>query len=154
MIERTVKSEEELEKTDLGEFNDAMYNYCGKKMKLNKISNEAFDYIQEDSIFLWKEEWLVPIEEDTDTQEKQPVKSDYTDTHYDFKYNLTQEDIDRGYIKIDPYFIGNEWKVGEKDPSGILTHNLKTIARFGDKNSKRRESEALVKQSENLLRFY
>jgi hypothetical protein len=85
---------------------------------------------------------------------KDLMKSEYTTKHYDFTYKLTPEDIERGTIKIDPYFVGMEWGVGEKDPSGILSHNLKTIARFGVKNSKRREAEALAKQSENLLRFY
>ena len=107
-----------------------------------------------ESFYLSKEA-VQKIDEATPTEElKDLMKSEYTTKHYDFTYTLTPEDIERGYIKIDPYFVGMEWGVGEKDPSGILSHNLKTIARFGVKNSKRREAEALAKQSENLLRFY
>lgn len=148
---------------------------------LVKETTKPYDYIMEEPpYYSFKKEWLEEVEEEafkvtSDTREMKvqtnpettielteeekvmlniKPTSDYTTKHYDFKYYLTEEDISRGYIKLDPYFVGNEWKLGEKDPSGILGHDLKTIARFGDKNSKRRESEALIKQSENLLRFY
>jgi len=78
------------------------------------------------------------------------TKENWTDKHYNFDYTLTEQDVKLGKIKIDPYFVSNIWKLGEKDNSGILFHNLKTIARFGDKNSIEREIKALYNQVKRL----
>jgi hypothetical protein len=75
---------------------------------------------------------------------------EWTNLHYNFKYKLTQNDIENGEIKLDPYFISQQWDLGNKDNTGILFHCLKTIARFGIKNSKKREIEALKAQIQRL----
>ena len=81
------------------------------------------------------------------TEKKQ---SNYKTSHYNFNYTLTEKDIEKGSIKLDPYFIANEWKLGEKDNSGILFHSLKTIARFGAKNEVEREVKALYFQAKRM----
>lgn len=72
------------------------------------------------------------------------------DSHYNFNYSLSPEDIDNGYIKLDPYFVAKQWKLGSKDDTGILFHCFKLIARFGEKNPKEREILALYKQAVRL----
>jgi len=76
------------------------------------------------------------------------------DKHYDFTYNLTPEDTERGSIRLDPYFMGKVWKIGSRDDTGILFHSLKTIARFGDKNDKEREIKALYLQAKRLAEIH
>ena len=78
----------------------------------------------------------------------------WTDKHYNFTYKLTEEDVKRGEIKIDPYFVGMVWKTGSRDDSGALAHCLKTIARFGDKNPIEREVNALYAQVKGLARVH
>lgn len=80
--------------------------------------------------------------------------SDYSTQHYDFTYTLTESDIKAGFIKLDPYFVSNQWKVGSRDNSGALFHSLKTIARFGDKNSIDREIKALYNQAKSMARIH
>lgn len=75
-----------------------------------------------------------------------PIEQQWTDKHYDNNYTLTQKDIERGFVKIDPYFVSKMWKIGSKDDSGALWHCFKTIARFGEKNSREREIKALYAQ--------
>ena len=72
------------------------------------------------------------------------------DTHYNFTYTLSEEDIKAGVLKCDPYFVGSVWKTGSRDDTGVLFHSLKTIARFGDKNDKAREIKALYLQAKRL----
>lgn len=72
--------------------------------------------------------------------------TEWTNKHYNFSHNLTDNDIQSGSIKIDPYFVAKVWGLGKKDETGVLFHNLKTIARFGDKNSVEREIKALYGQ--------
>lgn len=67
------------------------------------------------------------------------------DAHYDADYVLTDADRERGTVKIDPYFVARQWRTGTRDDSGVLFHMLKTIARFGTKNSREREIVALYK---------
>ena len=81
-----------------------------------------------------------------------PVKSDWTDKHYDFNYYLTEEEIEKGFVKLDVYKVANVWGTGSKDNSGALWHSLKTIARFGDKNPVEREIKALYEQVKGLAR--
>ena len=80
--------------------------------------------------------------------------TEWTDKHYNFTYKLTEEDVERGEIKIDPYFVGMVWKTGSRDDSGALAHCLKTIARFGDKNPIEREVNALYAQVKGLARVH
>jgi len=76
--------------------------------------------------------------------------SEWSDKHYNFIYKLTEEDIKNKEIKIDPYFVSKEWKLGSKDETGILFHILKTIARFGLKNTIEREIDAILAQATRL----
>ena len=78
------------------------------------------------------------------------TEQEWTDKHYDNNYTLTQKDIERGFVKIDPYFVSKMWKIGRKDDSGALWHCFKTIARFGEKNSREREVKALYAQIKRL----
>lgn len=78
----------------------------------------------------------------------------WTDKHYDFNYTLTEKDIEAGSIKIDPYFVAKQWKIGSKDDSGALFHVLKTVARFGDKNNVEREVKALYAQVLGVARSF
>ena len=78
----------------------------------------------------------------------------WTAKHYDNIYQLTPEDIERGDIKIDPYFVNKLWKLNEKDNTGALFHNLKTIARFTDKNPIEREIKALYNQTKRMAELY
>lgn len=76
------------------------------------------------------------------------------DKHYNFGYThkLSEEEKNAGevVINIDPYFVSNQWQLGTKDNTGIVFHCLKTLARFGDKNSKEREIKALFLQVKRL----
>lgn len=74
------------------------------------------------------------------------MESHWTDQHYSFQYTLTAQDKEVGTIKVDPYFVSKQWKLGKKDDTGAIFHILKTIARFGDKNSNEREIKALYAQ--------
>lgn len=78
------------------------------------------------------------------------TQTEWTDKHYDNNYTLTKQDIERGFVKVDPYFVSKIWKIGSKDDSGALWHCFKTIARFGEKNSKEREIRALHAQIKRL----
>ncbi len=85
---------------------------------------------------------------DIATHEVEPTKK--LDSHYDFTYELTGKDIGTDHIKVDPYFVAKQWCLGGKDNTGVLFHILKTIARYGDKNSKSREIKALYLQIKRL----
>jgi hypothetical protein len=74
--------------------------------------------------------------------------------HYNMYYTLTEKDIKAGKIKVDAYWVAKQWKTGSRDDSGALWHSLKTIARFGEKNSKAREIKALYNQAIALARIY
>lgn len=76
--------------------------------------------------------------------------NEWTDKHYSFEYALTKQDKNGGTIKVDPYFVSKQWQLGKKDDTGTIFHILKTIARFGDKNSKEREIKALYAQVKRL----
>lgn len=73
-------------------------------------------------------------------------KTQWTSKHYDNFYELTAEEIKAGKIKVDPYFVSMVWRLGEKDNTGVLFHQLKTISRFGDKHDVEREVNALYNQ--------
>lgn len=78
----------------------------------------------------------------------------WSDKHYDFKYKLTEEDIERGFLKLDPYFVSLQWGLGAKDPSGVLFHCVKTCARFKCKNTIEREIKALYNQVSRLAELH
>lgn len=70
-------------------------------------------------------------------------KPKFTDSHYNFSYKLKEGDIKKGEVKIDPYFVANQWELGAKDNTGCLFHLFKTICRFGIKNTEERELKAM-----------
>ena len=76
--------------------------------------------------------------------------ADWSDKHYSFEYFVTAKDSETGTIRVDPYFVSKQWQLGKKDDTGTIFHILKTIARFGDKNSKEREIKALYAQVKRL----
>lgn len=82
------------------------------------------------------------------------ILKEYTTKHYDNYYQLTEKDIKEGKIRVDAYWVAKQWKIGSRDDSGALFHNLKTIARFGEKNSVEREIKALYNQTKALARVY
>lgn len=86
-------------------------------------------------------------------QQEEKHSEEWTDKHYDNKYQLSEEDIKNGFINLDVYFVSKQWKIGSRDESGALWHCLKTIARFGDKNSKEREIKALYAQIKCLAKL-
>ena len=79
--------------------------------------------------------------------------SEWSDKHYSFSYTLSAKDKEEGAIKIDPYFVSKQWQLGKKDDTGAVFHLLKTIARFGDKNTKEREIKALYAQVVRLAQL-
>lgn len=117
--------------------------------------------------FYYNREWIksgisacyIIQESDYEVRPTQPVattkpSTTWTATHYNNTYTLTKEDIQRGNIKIDPYLVSMAWKLGEKDNTGVLFHNLKTIARFGGKNNIEREIVALHNQTKRLAELH
>lgn len=82
------------------------------------------------------------------------IKSEWTATHYDNFYQLTEADIKKGYVKVDAYFVNKLWCLNSKDDTGCLFHSLKTIARFGDKNPIERELKALYAQTKRMAELY
>lgn len=91
-----------------------------------------------------------PIPEDVAAFIGEKQQTQWTDKHYDAYYTLTQKDVEAGKVKIDPYFVAKQWRLGEKDDTGVLFHNLKNISRYGEKNSKEREIKALHAQIKRL----
>lgn len=80
--------------------------------------------------------------------------NEYSLKHYDNFYHLTEQDIKEGKIRVDAYWVAKQWRTGSRDDSGALWHSLKTIARFGEKNSVEREIKALYNQARALARIY
>lgn len=121
---------------------------------LEEISCASEDYyiFSENDLELVKREPLILEEHPL---ESYPDKDgEYSLSHYNNYYILTEEDIEAGQIKVDAYWVAKQWKTGSRDDSGALWHSLKTIARFGDKNSVDREIKALYNQAKALARIY
>ena len=107
------------------ELNDFAYKVCG---------NEGMAIFKAD---------CVEVEMDN--------SKDKIDAHYSsFVYTLTEADKQKGTLKVDPYFVSNQWQLGSKDNTGVLFHCLKNISRYSDKNTKEREIIALFKQVKRL----
>lgn len=70
----------------------------------------------------------------------------WTDKHYDYNVDVSKIDT----LRVDPYFVSKLWKIGSKDDSGALWHIFKTIARFGEKNTREREIKAIYAQIKRL----
>ena len=76
----------------------------------------------------------------------------WTSSHYDSKINLTNSDIKNGSVRVDAYAVYRANEIHKQDKSGVLFHLLKTILRFGVKNTVEREVLAIVNQSLRLAR--
>ena len=85
---------------------------------------------------------------------KDTFPQDTLTKHYNFSYTLTEDDVEAGCLKLDPYFVSQQWKLGKKDDTGVLFHCLKTLARFGDKNDIEREIKALNAQVKRLAELH
>lgn len=104
-------------------------------------------WLHKDSFFVYQTNLRHFKKSDTESLK---TKTEWTDKHYDFSYQLTKQDIENGFVKVDPYFVARIWQLGKKDDSGVLFHNLKNISRYGKKNSKEREIRALYAQIKRL----
>jgi acyl carrier protein len=106
---------------------------------------------EQPKVLYTEKELLEGLNPDTaHTDEAFGISTEWTDKHYDHDYKITEEDIKRGYIRVDPYFVAMMWRLGQKDDTGILFHNLKNISRFGEKNSIEREIKAFEAQINRL----
>ena len=117
----------------------------GLQIYVEPIGGGGIVWFEEDDLILLNTLEETPAEESED---------DFSSSHYDNYYTLTENDIKQGKIKVDAYWVAKQWKTGSRDDSGALWHSLKTIARFGDKNSKEREIKALYSQAKALGRIY
>ena len=128
--------------------NSEAFKQAVKFIKVQKTWRGAFNHLKYEPVL---EESVDNLKESV-KEVHSPVKSDWTDKHYDFNYYLTEEEIEKGFVKLDVYKVANVWGTGSKDNSGALWHSLKTIARFGDKNPVEREIKALYEQVKGLAR--
>ena len=113
------------------------------------VTEDAFDTGD-----LGREEEYVEVVECPEADEWIAPVTEWTDKHYDFNYTLTEDDIEKGVIKIDPYFVAKQWKIGSKDDSGALFHSFKLFARWAEKNPFEREVVALYKQTKRMAELY
>ena len=112
-----------------------------KRLELERDKKEA------------RECFVEALDETVDHAEK--LENVWTDKHYDFNYQLTQEDIDKGYVRIDAYFVNRMWKVNSWDDTGAGFHIVKTIPRIANsKNPIERELIALHKQINALCKLH
>ncbi len=83
------------------------------------------------------------------------IEDEWTDKHYNNFYQLTEEDIKAGKIKIDAYFVNRMWKINQWDDTGAGFHILKTLPRIANnKNTLKRELVALKKQVDILCKLH
>lgn len=81
--------------------------------------------------------------------------TEWTDKHYDFNYQLTKEDIEKGHVRVDAYFVNRMWKINQWDDTGAAFHVLKTLPRIANnKNPLKRELVALKKQFDLLCKMH
>jgi len=84
------------------------------------------------------------------------MKSEFSKSHYDTTYTLTDKDRERGEIRVDSYFVAYVWGLGLRDKgSGVLFHILKTLQRVGLKktNSLQREVDAIHASADRIVDF-
>jgi hypothetical protein len=79
-----------------------------------------------------------------DIEEKSPLPASI-DSHYDNWYTLTQDEIDLGKVKIDPYLYYGVNSIGDDDKFGCKMHMLKNLSRHKESNSQEREIVGLYK---------
>ena len=140
-------------KVGFGEYLEGCYCYKILEPIGNNESNAFEGWHGEGSFELVKKhspDKSIPPEVVTLGGEPIPTQTEWTDKHYDNNYVLSKRDIERGFVKVDPYFVSKIWRIGSKDDSGALWHCFKAIARYGEKNSKEREIRALYAQIKRL----
>ena len=80
---------------------------------------------------------------------------EWTDKHYNNFYQLNEEDIKVGKIKVDAYFVNRMWKINQWDDTGAGFHIVKTLPRIANnKNPLKRELVALKKQVDILCKLH
>lgn len=83
------------------------------------------------------------------------TENQWSDKHYDFKYELTSKDIEKGFIKIDPYLVNRIWRINSWDDTGAAFHSLKNYARISNgKNPLERDLTSLYKQVKVLCKLH
>ena len=88
-------------------------------------------------------------------KEAKELECEWTDKHYNNFYQLTEEDIKSGQIKVDAYFVNRMWKINSWDDTGAGFHVLKTLPRIANnKNPLKRELMALKKQVDLLCKMH
>lgn len=91
-----------------------------------------------------------PIKDTPKTNEEDSTKNttkEWTDSHYDVNYTLTEEDIKRGFVRMDVYQVNKIWKLNSADDTGAAFHTLKCLGRLAkNKNTKEREIRAMYGQ--------
>ena len=95
------------------------------------------------------------IERDKSNSSELPNSSNWSDEHYNHFYQLTSDDIERGEVKVDAYFVNRMWKINSWEDTGAGFHILKTLPRIANnKNSLKRELVALKKQVDILCKLH
>lgn len=138
-------------------FSKEMRNYIGKVGVIEEVfkgidgnPDRCRVRFEDGKDFWYPAEFLSVIGDDKEPERK----GVWSSSHYDFNYTLTDKDREAGTILLDPYFVAKQWRTGGRDDSGILIHQLKTIARFGDKNEVAREIKAMYEQAKAMGRIY
>ena len=132
-------------------FSNSMSCTCGNTYIIGEVRHDNISYYMKDSNFLF-EDWM--LEDIAVDSGKGSNKTSFSDKHYDFTYTLTEKDIQNGKIKLYPYFVSQQWKIGSKDDSGAIWHIFKTCARFGEKNDKEREIRAINASIKRLAEIH
>jgi hypothetical protein len=87
------------------------------------------------------------LDEDIEEESTLPAS---IDSHYDNWYTLTQDEIDLGKVKIDPYLYYGVNSIGDDDKFGCKMHMLKNLSRHKESNSREREIVGLYKTIRRL----
>jgi len=67
------------------------------------------------------------------------------DAHYSLDYLLQDDEVEKRYIRMDPYRVAKTWRLSQRDSTGGLFHILKTLARNKAGNTMEREIKAIYK---------
>jgi hypothetical protein len=75
------------------------------------------------------------------------------------KINMKEQELSTSHyegiklagVKLDPMLVYKMFSLHEKDESGALFHILKTVLRFGKKNSRKREYQAIIATAARAL---
>ena len=117
-------------------------------MAIGKLKRAMIE-LDEDSPTKICEDWREP------QKEAKELDPEWTDKHYNNFYQLTEEDVKSGQIKIDAYFVNRMWKINSWDDTGAGFHVLKTLPRIANnKNPLKRELKALKKQVDLLCKMH